>query len=102
MFRPAARFLIAPRPPDLLAARFLAAVILPPLLFFAILKCPPLILFFPLLITKLAAGSDKPTTRLPRTVNGSAARAGKLFPFGMLEAAGTDGCSLWNNLGSSA
>jgi hypothetical protein len=38
MFRPAARFLIAPRPPDLFAARFLAAVILPPLLFFAILN----------------------------------------------------------------
>jgi hypothetical protein len=47
MFRPAARFLIAPRPPDLLAARFLAAVILPPLLFFAILKSPPLISFLP-------------------------------------------------------
>jgi len=41
MFRPAARFLMRPRPPDLLAARFLAAVILPPLLFFAILKLPP-------------------------------------------------------------
>src|ERR1700674_744365 len=41
MFRPAARFLIAPRPPDFLAARFFAAVILPPLLFFAILKSPP-------------------------------------------------------------
>src|SRR4029077_16129048 len=38
MFRPAARFLIGPRPPDLFEARFLAAVILPPLLFFAILK----------------------------------------------------------------
>ena len=38
MFRPAVRFLIAPRPPDFLAARFFAAVILPPLLFFAILK----------------------------------------------------------------
>ena len=38
MFRPAARFLIAPRPPDRFAARFLAAVILPPLLFFAILN----------------------------------------------------------------
>jgi len=38
MFRPAARFLIAPRPPDFFAARFLAAVILPPLLFFAILN----------------------------------------------------------------
>src|SRR6267378_7261359 len=36
MFRPAARFLTRPRPPDRLAARFLAAVILPPLLFFAI------------------------------------------------------------------
>src|SRR6266403_5503283 len=41
MFRPAARFLIAPRPPDFLAARFLAAVILPPLLLFAILQSPP-------------------------------------------------------------
>jgi hypothetical protein len=38
MFRPAARFLIGPRPPDFFEARFLAAVILPPLLFFAILK----------------------------------------------------------------
>jgi hypothetical protein len=38
MLRPAARFLIAPRPPDFFAARFLAAVILPPLLFFAILN----------------------------------------------------------------
>jgi hypothetical protein len=36
MFRPAARFLTGPRPPDFFAARFLAAVILPPLLFFAI------------------------------------------------------------------
>ena len=33
---PAARFLIVPLPPGLLAARFLAAVILPPLVFFAI------------------------------------------------------------------
>jgi hypothetical protein len=40
MFRPAARFLIGPRPPDLFEARFLTAVILPPLLFFAILKFP--------------------------------------------------------------
>ena len=38
MFRPAARFLTGPRPPDFFAARFLAAVILPPLLFFAILN----------------------------------------------------------------
>jgi len=41
MFRPAERLLIGPRPPDLLAARFLAAVILPPLLFFAIWESPP-------------------------------------------------------------
>ena len=40
MFRPARRFLTRPRPPADLAARFLAAVILPPLLFFAILKSP--------------------------------------------------------------
>lgn len=33
---PAARFLIVPFPPGRLAARFLAAVILPPLVFFAI------------------------------------------------------------------
>src|SRR5882762_3302626 len=68
MFRPAARFLIAPRPPDFLAARFLAAVILPPLLFFAILKSPPL--------------RDYSQTL-------------------MLEAARTDDCPLWNNLGGS-
>ena len=36
MFLPARRFLTEPRPPADLAARFLAAVILPPLLFFAI------------------------------------------------------------------
>ena len=35
IFLPAGRFLIAPLPPGALAARFLAAVILPPLLFFA-------------------------------------------------------------------
>ncbi len=40
IFRPAERFLTGPRPPALLAARFLAEVILPPLLFFAILKSP--------------------------------------------------------------
>jgi len=34
---PAARFLILPAPPGILAARFLAAVILPPLDFFAII-----------------------------------------------------------------
>jgi hypothetical protein len=38
MLRPARRFLTGPRPPVDLAARLLAAVILPPLLFFAILK----------------------------------------------------------------
>ena len=36
IFLPAARFLIFPVPPGLLAARFFAAVILPPLDFFAI------------------------------------------------------------------
>ena len=36
IFRPARRFLTRPLPPRDLAARFLAAVILPPLLFFAI------------------------------------------------------------------
>lgn len=40
MFRPARRFLTGPRPPRDLAARLFAAVILPPLLFFAILKSP--------------------------------------------------------------
>ena len=40
MFRPARRFFTGPRPPADLAARLLAAVILPPLLFFAILKSP--------------------------------------------------------------
>jgi len=40
MLRPARRFLTRPRPPADLAARLLAAVILPPLLFFAILKSP--------------------------------------------------------------
>src|SRR5688572_13286392 len=36
IFRPARRFLTGPRPPVILAARVLAAVIRPPLLFFAI------------------------------------------------------------------
>ena len=36
IFFPAGRFLTLPRPPDDLAARLLAAVIRPPLLFFAI------------------------------------------------------------------
>jgi hypothetical protein len=36
MFLPARRFLTIPLPPGLFLARFLAAVILPPLLFFAI------------------------------------------------------------------
>ena len=38
IFLPAARFLIFPVPPDVLAARFFAAVILPPLDFFAIIN----------------------------------------------------------------
>jgi len=37
ILRPALRFLTGPRPPADFAARRLAAVILPPLLFFAIL-----------------------------------------------------------------
>jgi hypothetical protein len=37
IFRPTLRFFTRPRPPADLAARRLAAVILPPLLFFAIL-----------------------------------------------------------------
>ena len=60
MFRPAARFLIAPRPPDLFAARFLAAVILPPLLFFAILNLL-FDLFFPYrnaLVLRVVASLD--------------------------------------------
>ncbi len=40
IFRPAVRFLTGPRPPADLAARFLAAVIRPPLLFLAILNHP--------------------------------------------------------------
>ena len=36
IFRPAGRFFTGPRPPAVLAARVLAAVIRPPLLFFAI------------------------------------------------------------------
>src|ERR1700732_4785188 len=60
MFRPAARFLIAPRPPCLFAARFLAAVILPPLLFFAILD-----LLFVLF-------SPYPNALVPRVVAGPA------------------------------
>ena len=36
IFRPAGRFLTSPLPPVVFAARFLAAVIRPPLLFFAI------------------------------------------------------------------
>ena len=38
ILRPALRFLTGPRPPRAFAARFFAAVILPPLLFFTILK----------------------------------------------------------------
>jgi hypothetical protein len=38
MFRPAFRFLTGPRPPGLLAARLFAAVIRPPLLFFAMVS----------------------------------------------------------------
>jgi hypothetical protein len=40
IFRPAERFITGPCPPPLLAARFLAEVILPPLLFFAVLESP--------------------------------------------------------------
>jgi hypothetical protein len=43
ILRPALRFLTGPRPPGDLAARRLAAVILPPLLFFAIVKSLPFI-----------------------------------------------------------
>jgi hypothetical protein len=38
IFLPAARFLIFPVPPGVLAARFFAAAILPPLDFFAIIN----------------------------------------------------------------
>jgi hypothetical protein len=38
IFRPAGRFLTNPLPPGPLAARFFAAVILPPLLFFAMVN----------------------------------------------------------------
>ena len=41
IFAPALRFLTEPFPPGDFAARFLAAVILPPLLFFAIFNSPP-------------------------------------------------------------
>src|SRR2546425_232105 len=41
IFRPALRFLTRPFPPGDFAARLLAAVILPPLLFLAILGAPP-------------------------------------------------------------
>ena len=41
IFRPALRFLTRPFPPGDFAARLLAAVILPPLLFLAILAAPP-------------------------------------------------------------
>jgi hypothetical protein len=41
IFRPTLRFFTGPRPPAAFAARFFAAVILPPLLFFAIVKRPP-------------------------------------------------------------
>ena len=44
IFRPTLRFLTDPLPPGFFAARFLAAVILPPLLFFAMVNCPPLLL----------------------------------------------------------
>src|SRR5690242_7791697 len=42
IFRPTLRFLTRPRPPADFAARRLAAVILPPLLFFAIVESPSL------------------------------------------------------------
>ena len=45
ILRPTLRFLTRPRPPGDLAARFLAAVILPPRLPFAMLKSPPLYTF---------------------------------------------------------
>jgi hypothetical protein len=41
IFRPALRFLTGPFPPGAFAARFLAAVILPPRLFLAMLTTPP-------------------------------------------------------------
>jgi hypothetical protein len=41
IFLPAARFLIFPVPPGVLAARFFAAVIRPPLDFFAIINLQP-------------------------------------------------------------
>jgi hypothetical protein len=47
IFRPALRFLTRPFPPGDLAARFLAAVIFPPLLFFAICQRPPSFLCVP-------------------------------------------------------
>src|SRR6185437_5327883 len=46
IFRPTLRFLTRPRPPADFAARRLAAVILPPLLFFAIVKSPSLLSAF--------------------------------------------------------
>src|SRR5438552_3549805 len=44
IFRPALRFLTRPFPPGDFAARLLAAVILPPLLFLAILGAPPVMM----------------------------------------------------------
>jgi hypothetical protein len=44
IFRPTLRFLTGPFPPGFFAARFFAAVILPPLLFFAIVSFPPSLL----------------------------------------------------------
>ena len=41
IFWPTLRFLTAPFPPGAFAARFFAAVTLPPLLFFAIFNSPP-------------------------------------------------------------
>src|SRR4029077_716775 len=43
IFRPTLRFLTRPRPPTDFAARRLAAAILPPLLFFAIVESPSLL-----------------------------------------------------------
>ena len=60
ILRPALRFLTGPFPPGVSAARALAAVILPPLLFFAIFEFTSLIPFFPLVIYQISGDTHLP------------------------------------------
>ena len=72
ILRPALRFLTGPFPPGVSAARALAAVILPPLLFFAISEFTSLIPFFPLataIHTVRNVHSDLISSQLARRAN---------------------------------